>query len=237
MAIAGAMLLTGCADAKQSPPTSATQAQTTAQETAILTQPVSPAAPTYPYPPELNTSDLAAAQLAYPTPAPTAGELVLTVISPYPGAEGAQVNVTEQPGGASLVATSPYPVSGEANPADAAAEATPTRIIKKELLASDPNQVQLASGKIQLIEFFAFWDGLSKALAPTIHGLEADYGDRLNFIYLDIDNPANDQFKKQLGYKMQPEFFLLDQRGNIIQQWSSTVTKNELRATIEAILP
>jgi hypothetical protein len=33
----------------------------------------------------------------------------------------------------------------------------PTRDINQELHATDPSTVQLASGKIQLIEFFAYW--------------------------------------------------------------------------------
>jgi hypothetical protein len=56
-------------------------------------------------------------------------------------------------------------------------------------------------------------------MAPVVHGLEAQWGREINFVYLDIDDDRNDQFKSELGYRLQPHFFLLDAEGNILQQW------------------
>jgi len=69
-----------------------------------------------------------------------------------------------------------------------------------------------------------------------VHGLEAEYGDRMNFIYLDIDDPATNSFKRQLGYRYQPHIFLLDSRGNILKQWQGPVSDEELRLIIAAAL-
>ncbi len=74
-------------------------------------------------------------------------------------------------------------------------------------------------------------------MAPIVHGLEAEYVDRMNFVYLDIDNPANSTFKKQLGYRVQPHIFLLDGRGAILEQWLGYVSEADLRAAFEAALP
>jgi glutathione peroxidase-family protein len=73
-------------------------------------------------------------------------------------------------------------------------------------------------------------------MAPIVHGLEADYGDQMNFVYLDIDDPANDPFKEALHYRVQPHIFLIDEKGNVIQQWLGYVKEQDLRAAIQAAL-
>jgi thiol-disulfide isomerase/thioredoxin len=99
--------------------------------------------------------------------------------------------------------------------------------MSSKLQATNPNTVELDSGRVQLIEFFAFWSGPSKAMAPLVHSLEKDYQKDIQFVYLDIDDPATDIFKKRLGYKKEPHFFLVDERGKIIKEWSGYVTLNE----------
>ncbi len=74
-------------------------------------------------------------------------------------------------------------------------------------------------------------------MAPIVHGLEAEYADRINFVYLDIDDPANTAFKKQLGYRVQPHIYLLDGQGAILEQWLGYVSETELRVAFEAALP
>ncbi|MBE9524381.1 MAG: hypothetical protein IMY76_04735, partial [Chloroflexi bacterium] len=54
--------------------------------------------------------------------------------------------------------------------------------------------------------------------------------------YLDIDDPANDVFKRELGYRFQPHFFLLDGEGNILEQWLGSVKGQDFRTAIEATL-
>lgn len=108
--------------------------------------------------------------------------------------------------------------------------------IKAGLEASDPSQVQLASGEIQLVEFFAYWCGVCRNLAPTVHELEAAYSERMNFIYLDIDDSANDPFKEALGYQIQPHLFLIDEHGKIIREWLGRASEADLRQAIEDAL-
>ena len=65
-------------------------------------------------------------------------------------------------------------------------------------------------------------------MAPVVHGLEDEYFDRMNFAYLDIDDPDNQAFMQQLGFRYQPQFFLLDASGNIIEQWVGRVAPETL---------
>ncbi len=69
-----------------------------------------------------------------------------------------------------------------------------------------------------------------------MHGLESEYTGKINFTYLDIDDPATDLFKQSLGYRVQPHIFLLDSQGNVVQQWLGLVNRDELVAAFEQAL-
>ena len=73
-------------------------------------------------------------------------------------------------------------------------------------------------------------------MAPVVHGLEAEYYDQLIFSYLDIDDPTNDDFKRILGFRVQPQFLLLDENGEIIQQWFGRVSADDFRTAFNEAL-
>jgi thioredoxin-like negative regulator of GroEL len=68
-----------------------------------------------------------------------------------------------------------------------------------------------------------------------VHGLEAEYSGKVDFAYLDIDDPRTNPFKQQLGYSYQPHIFLLDSEGNVVQQWVGPVSKADLVAALDQI--
>jgi thioredoxin-like negative regulator of GroEL len=68
-----------------------------------------------------------------------------------------------------------------------------------------------------------------------VHGLEAEYTGRVDFAYLDIDDPRTGPFKEQLGYRYQPHIFLMDGEGNIIQQWVGPVPEADLKAALDQV--
>ncbi len=49
-----------------------------------------------------------------------------------------------------------------------------------------------------------------------MHGLELEYYDRINFVYLDIDDPANDNFERILDFRYQPQVFILGGDGQVL---------------------
>ena len=74
-------------------------------------------------------------------------------------------------------------------------------------------------------------------MAPVVHGLEARYSDRIDFVYLDIDDPRSAPFKSRLGYLVQPQIFMLDGQGVILQQWLGMVSEADLEAALLATAP
>jgi len=67
-------------------------------------------------------------------------------------------------------------------------------------------------------------------MAPMVHGLEAKYFDRIKFTYLDADDPATFDFQKTLGFYYQPEVYLLDANGTVLQKWVGFTSQEEFEA-------
>lgn len=72
-------------------------------------------------------------------------------------------------------------------------------------------------------------------MASVVHGLEAEYYGRINFVFLDIDDARNAPFKSQFGFRYQPEFYLLDGQGNVIRKWVGSVTADAFRAAFDQL--
>jgi thioredoxin-related protein len=64
-------------------------------------------------------------------------------------------------------------------------------------------------------------------MAPMVHGLEAKYVDKIRFTYLDASDPNTQDFQRTLGFRYQPEFYLLDRQGNLLQKWVGFVSEEQ----------
>ncbi len=64
-------------------------------------------------------------------------------------------------------------------------------------------------------------------MAPMVHGLEAQYFGKIRFTYLDADDPNTRDFQRALGFNYQPEFYLLDGQGNLLQKWVGFVSQEQ----------
>jgi thioredoxin-related protein len=73
-------------------------------------------------------------------------------------------------------------------------------------------------------------------MAPVVHGLESEYAGRVNFVYLDVDDPNTKEFQQALGRRAQPEFYLLDGEGNVLKQWFGRVTPEDFEAAFAEAL-
>lgn len=74
-------------------------------------------------------------------------------------------------------------------------------------------------------------------MAPMVHGLEAKYVGRIVFTYLDADDPNTLKFQRALGFRYQPELYLLDGSGNVLQKWVGFVTQEQLENAFAQYLP
>jgi hypothetical protein len=55
-------------------------------------------------------------------------------------------------------------------------------------------------------------------MAPVVHGLEDKYGEYLNFVYIDIDDPASQALQEELGYsnRWRPFIFFVNSQGQVV---------------------
>lgn len=73
-------------------------------------------------------------------------------------------------------------------------------------------------------------------MAPMVHGLEAKYFGRIKFTYLDADDPQTFDFQRTLGFYYQPEVYLLDANGIILQKWVGFTSEEEFEAAFAQYL-
>ncbi|MBI3914630.1 MAG: hypothetical protein HY327_10665 [Chloroflexi bacterium] len=68
-----------------------------------------------------------------------------------------------------------------------------------------------------------------------MHRLEGQYGDCIDFVYLDIDNPKTENVKRQLGYRVQPEFYALDAAGKVTWKQFGFITETDLETQLRTM--
>ncbi len=73
-------------------------------------------------------------------------------------------------------------------------------------------------------------------MAPMVHGLEAEYFGRVKFSYLDADDPNTKDFQRTLGFRYQPEIYLLDADGNVLQKWVGYTRQEDLETAFAQYL-
>ena len=63
-----------------------------------------------------------------------------------------------------------------------------------------------------------------------VHGLEAKYFGKIQFTYLDADDPQTLDFQRTLGFYYQPEIYLLDGNGNVLKEWIGFTSEQEIES-------
>ena len=74
-------------------------------------------------------------------------------------------------------------------------------------------------------------------MAPMVHGLEASYFGKVLFTYLDADDPRTRGFQHALGFRYQPEFYLLDANGKLLKKFVGFVSQAEFESAFSQHLP
>ena len=69
-----------------------------------------------------------------------------------------------------------------------------------------------------------------------MHGLEAEYWDRVDFVYLDIDDPANQGVMQEFRFTAQPLFVLVSADRQQIQRWSGYQSADALSDGLDGYL-
>ena len=99
------------------------------------------------------------------------------------------------------------------NPALAFGQSPLSGLITLKALAENsiPYPTAIANGKPTLIEFYADWCTTCQGMSATIQNLEEKYGDRVNLVMLDIDDPQWDRLVQQYRVTGIPQYTFLDE--------------------------
>jgi thioredoxin-like negative regulator of GroEL len=75
-------------------------------------------------------------------------------------------------------------------------------------------------------------------MAPIVHGLEKQYRGRIDFLYLNVEDPRTTAAKARLDYEATPHFFTLTADGRLVEKWQGVaeagVVEGRLRRLMEA---
>lgn len=115
---------------------------------------------------------------------------------------------------------------------------TQTTTISLDALAarSTPLEIALGNGKPTLIEFYANWCTTCQAMAGDMDSLEQDYGDRVNWVMLNVDNSK--WLPELLAYRVDgiPHFVFLNADGEAIANVIGEQPRTIMAANLEALI-
>ncbi|WP_299977957.1 thioredoxin [Desulfobacula sp.] len=91
----------------------------------------------------------------------------------------------------------------------------------------------LKSDKPVMVDFWAPWCGPCKAIAPTVDALEKEYGNKMTFVKINVDeNPIS---PSKYGVQAIPTLIFF-KNGEIADQITGMVAKEKLEETIKGVL-
>ncbi|MGF1591496.1 MAG: thioredoxin family protein [Pleurocapsa sp.] len=96
--------------------------------------------------------------------------------------------------------------------------------------------VALNNGKPTLTEFYADWCTSCQAMAGDLAQIKAEYGDRLNFVMLNVDNTK--WLPEMLRYRVDgiPHFLFMNEQGQAIAEAIGEQPRGILEADLEALI-
>ncbi|HEY9753279.1 MAG TPA: thioredoxin family protein [Coleofasciculaceae cyanobacterium] len=101
---------------------------------------------------------------------------------------------------------------------------------------SVPLETALTNGKPSLIEFYADWCTSCQAMAPEIKQLKQVYGDRVNFVMLNVDNSK--WLPEVLQYRVDgiPHFVFAGQDGQALAEAIGEQPRSIMAANLTALI-
>lgn len=69
-------------------------------------------------------------------------------------------------------------------------------------------------------------------MAPIVHGLERQYSNEIDFVFLDVSDPVTRAARERFGFETTPHFFLLAADGRVLREHVGRIPREELERWI-----
>ncbi len=108
--------------------------------------------------------------------------------------------------------------------------------LESQVKQSTALDVALSNNKPTLTEFYADWCTSCQAMAGDLGEIKRNYGDRVNFVMLNVDNTK--WLPEMLRYRVDgiPHFVFMDSAGNAIAESIGEQPKGILEADLDALV-
>jgi thioredoxin-like negative regulator of GroEL len=108
--------------------------------------------------------------------------------------------------------------------------------LEAQAATATPIDVAIASGKPTLMEFYADWCSSCQAMAPNLAKIKQDYGGKVEFAMLNVDNtkwlPEIEKYRVD-GI---PHFVFFNQQGQTLGEVIGEQPESVMRSTLDEIL-
>jgi thiol-disulfide isomerase/thioredoxin len=101
---------------------------------------------------------------------------------------------------------------------------------------SIPYDTALINGKPSIVEFYANWCTVCQKMAPDIATLEQEYGNKVNFVMLNVDNTK--WLPEMLRYRVDgiPHFVFFNQTGEALAEAIGDQPKTIMVSNLQALM-
>ncbi|AFZ03668.1 thioredoxin family protein [Calothrix sp. PCC 6303] len=101
---------------------------------------------------------------------------------------------------------------------------------------STPYDIALTNGKPSLVEFYANWCTVCQKMVPDIATLEKEYGNKINFVMLNVDNTK--WLPEMLRYRVDgiPHFVFLNQKGEALAETIGDQPRTIMASNLQALI-
>lgn len=72
-------------------------------------------------------------------------------------------------------------------------------------------------------------------MAPIVHGLESEWKDRVDFVYINVADSTTRGVRTRLGFDATPHFFFLDLSGTVQAALQGVVPRDSLEAKLRVV--
>ena len=97
-------------------------------------------------------------------------------------------------------------------------------------------EVAFSNGKPTVIEFYADWCEVCQEMSPNMIKAKNNYGEKINFVFMNVDNPSSEKLVEQYSVNGIPFLTLFDKEGNFLSSSTGYKSNDEILFLFESLV-